>query len=130
MSKILQKFDKCCKSSKSSAKVQQNFCKKFVKNSAKILQNFCKSLIFDRVTLNSTPHNSFLSFCYPFSLVFLHIFIHDYASPGLNLFNLVLLVTLVKPRDLTVIIFYVKSQKLTRMLNLTSVLLFHSSNQN
>ena len=68
--KILQKFYKSSakvlqKFYKSSAKVQQKFSKvwqKFCKNSSKVLQKF---------------------------ITFFHIFIHDYASPGLNLFNLV-----------------------------------------
>ena len=97
--KVLQMFQSFCKN-KSSAKfpkVLQSLAKvfpqKFGKNPAKIQQKFCKLLqSFFKVALfckSSTPHKSFLCFCYPFSWVFLHIFLHDYASPGLNLFNLV-----------------------------------------
>ena len=112
---MLQKFSK--KSAnylqmfcKSSAKVCQNFAKvlqKFSKNFqlAKILQNSSKVLQnFPKVLQNFPELLQILQSFYITSakvlqkfISFFHIFIHDYASPGLNLFNLVVIEMLIIP---------------------------------
>jgi hypothetical protein len=102
------KVAKFCKSSENVSKFLHNFCnksiflvssissKKMFQNVRKFLkfqmfQKFCKHCKSSAKFLYSTLHNFFLCFCYSFSWVFLHIFLHDYASPELNLFNLVTL---------------------------------------
>ena len=83
ITKVLQ-TSKSSKSSANIAKVLQNL-QQFYTSSANItkvlqkLQRFCKSTANIPKVLQTFQ-----------KFVFFHIFIHDYASPGLNLFNLVI----------------------------------------